>query len=404
MTEIETATEAKTRSPLRIWGMRLVKFVLLPILGLILLAIVTIFVLGGGTRLFRLFDKPTGAFEETAKLPAPDYAKPNAWLAYPGRNGLERSTPPGMTAIDEAEAPVDVFFIHPTTFSNNKEWNGPFDADDKAAPLNPVVLMGQASAFNGCCLIYAPRYRQASVAGLKDNRAADLAYRDVAEAFRYFIAHANKGRPFIIASHSQGTGHAIQLLQNEILKTPLKDRLVAAYLIGGYVPEEFAEIGLPVCDGPRQTGCVISWNASKGWKASRMAVDNDKTYPWQGTMRRIGETPAVCVNPLSWRSNGAAPITANQGSLAFPEAPFPAKAATLTKLETGVTGAVCDKGLLVADIPWGAPLWFRDGLSNLLGSYHLNDYGLFYANIRSNAIERVGKWQADHPPSHSGAK
>lgn len=388
-------TETAVRSPLRIWGRRLLLFVLLPILALILLAAITLYAMVG-PGLFRLFDKPPVPFEQVTPPPAPDYAKAGAWLAWPGRNGLERSTPPGMKPVDEATAPVDVFFIHPTTFANNKVWNGAYDAPVSQSPLEPAVLLDQASTFNGCCRIYAPHYRQASVKGLENRKAADLAYSDVANAFRYYIAHENKGRPFIIASHSQGTGHAIFLLEKEILGTPLQKQMVAAYLIGGYVPEEFASIGLPVCDGPRATGCVISWNASKGWKASRMVIDNDKTYDWQGQTRRIGQTPAICVNPLTWRKDGGAEAK-NPGSLKFPKAPWPDHGGTMGALYPDIAPAECGKKLLIVHVPWSAPTWFADGLSNLFGSYHINDYGIFYASIRQNAVDRTQQWMADHP-------
>ena len=86
--------------------------------------------------------------------------------------------------------------------------NAPWNVSDTDAPLNPAVLLNQASVFNACCRIYAPRYRQASLGGLNNDAALDLAYTDVARAFRHFAAHANHGRPIIIASHSQGTNHA----------------------------------------------------------------------------------------------------------------------------------------------------------------------------------------------------
>ena len=49
-------------------------------------------------------------FDPAHVPPAPDYAQPSAWLAFPGRDGIERSTSPGMAAVDEASAPADVFF------------------------------------------------------------------------------------------------------------------------------------------------------------------------------------------------------------------------------------------------------------------------------------------------------
>ncbi len=46
-------------------------------------------------------------------------------------------------------------------------------------------------------------------------------------------------------------------------------------------------------------------------------------------------------------------------------------------------------------IPPSAP-GFHDRLSAFFGSYHLNDYGLFYASLRQNAIDRTTAWQAAH--------
>jgi len=340
---------------------------------------------------------PPKPFETTTAPTAPDYSRPDAWMAFPGRNGLGRSTPPGMTAIDEASAPADLFFVHPTTYLKNDVWNARYDASNTEAPYNAPVLLGQISAFNGCCRLYAPHYRQASLYSLNHSQAAnDLAYDDLRRAFHYYIAHQNNGRPFIIASHSQGSMHAVKLLQAEILGTPLQDRLVAAYVVGAYAPGNFAEVGLPVCDSARQTGCIVSWNTSQtGRKGARMLVD-DKVYWWRGAQRRGGPS-AICVNPLAWSQTAAAPASANAGSLPFPKAPFPTKASTLPALVPHLTGAVCRQSLLEVDVPKSAPPGFRDKLTLIYGSYHVNDYGLFYAAVRANAVERVASWTAAHP-------
>ncbi|PXA86880.1 hypothetical protein DMC47_33460 [Nostoc sp. 3335mG] len=341
--------------------------------------------------------KPPKPFALTAPPPAPDYAQPAAWLAFPGRNGQERSAPPGMTPVDEAKAPADVFFVHPTTDLDGRIWNAPFDAPDDVAKLNPPVRLGQASAFNGCCRIYAPQYRQASLPGLKEPGAVALAYSDVANAFRYYIAHENKGRPFILASHSQGTALAIELVQREILGTPLQGRMIAAYLVGGYAPQDFAKIGLPTCDAPRQTGCVMSWNTSKaGWTIPRKILLSRPGYWWQGAVREREVSPPICVNPVNWRANGTASAAENIGSLPFPKAPFPAGAALLPPLAPNLTGAACNAPMLEVQIPSDAPPGFSDKLSALLGIYHANDYGIFYGSIRQNAIDRTTAWLAQH--------
>lgn len=297
--------------------------------------------------------------------------------------------------MNEERAPADVFFIHPTTLSDKTVWNAPFDASGETVALEPSVLMGQLSVFNGCCRLYAPHYRQASLPGLEDRQASGLAYSDVARAFRHFIDHESRGRPFIIASHSQGSGHAVELLQREIVGTPLQRRMVAAYLIGGYVPRAFADIGMPVCDNARQTGCVLSYNASKGGRLARMVIEG-KEYWWQGRWRRQGDPAAICVDPLTWRADGSGPSDANRGGLPLPKAPFPKEAARLASLTPNLTGARCRDQMLEVELSASAPPGFSDVLSRLAGSYHLNDYGLFYANLRENAIERVAAWRAAH--------
>lgn len=324
---------------------------------------------------------------------APDYTAPAAWLAFPGRGGLERSASPLTPAVAERFAQADVFFIHPATLKGSAAANAPWDVADADAPLTAPVLLGQASVFNACCRIYAPRYRQASFKGSNDAAAVALAYGDVARAFRHFLAQESKGRPFIIASHGQGTGHALRLLQQEVLNKPLHRRLVAAYLIGGYVPANVGDVGLPVCDAAAQTGCVVSYNASpSGRHGARMRIDGE-TYWWRGALRKEEQAPAACVNPLTWRRDGAAPASANPGSQPFPAAPFPRAARALAAPLPQLTGAECRDGLLRVDIPRDAPAAWRDGLSLLTGSIHLHDYGIFDESLRRNALQRVVAWR-----------
>lgn len=366
-------------------------------IGVLLLLLVALFWWAGGFTIIARSQAPSTPFDAVKPPPAPDYAKANSWLALPGRNGLERSTAPGTVPIKEADAPADVFFIHPTTYKVNGPWNAPFDASDKDAPLNPPVLLGQVSAFNGCCLMYAPRYRQATLGGLKDFKAIELAYGDVARAFRHYLEHRNKGRPFIIASHSQGTAHAIKLLQEEVLGQPLQSRLVAAYLIGGYVPDTFGEVGLPICDNARQTRCVVSYNASQAGRTGAHMITKGKIYWWKGARTTNGQSNALCVNPLNWSQKDAAPASTNGGSLPFPAAPFGTTAKALPALARNLTGAECRDGLLEVDVPWSAPSGFTDLLSWVYGSYHLNEYGLFYDALRRNAVERVSAWKVANP-------
>lgn len=151
--------------------------------------------------------------ENGAALGAPDYSQASAWAAYPGHPSHAQDVPAGVSGGVDQD--VAVFFIHPTTHLSPVVGNAPFDAAGEAgARVDDAVLRFQASVFNDCCRIFAPRYRQASLRAITSNTAdgyaaADLAYSDVARAFNEFLT-VNPNRPFILASHSQGSIHALR--------------------------------------------------------------------------------------------------------------------------------------------------------------------------------------------------
>jgi pimeloyl-ACP methyl ester carboxylesterase len=287
---------------------------------------------------------------------------------------------------------ADVFFIHPTTYLSSVMGNAAFDvAGETTARVDDVVLRFQASVFNGCCRIFAPRYRQASLHAVTTDSAEayaidDLAYGDVARAFAAFLQQTGD-RPFIIASHSQGSIHAMRLLQERIIGTPLQKRLVAAYVIGVALPTQIEQRGLPVCQSAAQTGCVITWNSVRSGHDDRRRKQ-DAVIWWEGRYQPIAGRPLVCVNPLNWQRNTAAGADMNLGGVynAGRDASIPAPV-------VGLTGAACEDGLLGVDIPREQRRRFGDMLT-LIGVYHDFDYGLFYMNLRNNAVERVRAFQS----------
>ena len=190
---------------------------------------------------------PDDHFDAAKAPPAPDYAKQSSWGALPGMKDASDVAPAGSTMIDPARAPADVFFINPTSYFSGRHWNADAADADTNAKTDKGSLRNQASVFNGCCAVYAPRYRQMTFGGFiapsKDSAAAmDLAYSDVKRAFEYYLAHDNHGRPFIIASHSQGSRHAKILVQEMIDGTPLMKQFVAAYIVGNWLDRELVPI------------------------------------------------------------------------------------------------------------------------------------------------------------------
>jgi Protein of unknown function (DUF3089) len=328
------------------------------------------------------------SFDETPPPPAPDYSHPASWAATGALPGPAAATPAG--ASDTFDEPLaDVFYIHPTTYRTQEHWNQDIADAETNAWTDASVVARQASVFNDCCRVFAPRYRQASFLATKDRlmqsdggKAYALAYDDVERAFDYYLEHFNEGRPFIIAGHSQGGLHTYKLLKERLNGNPAAGRMVAAYAIGldlsiGEFERSLSDFD--PCETASQTGCVLSWNAVTE------ETDLDMLGQFAGGRYALsyktdeGRLP-LCINPLTFEaSQPSATAASSQGAVPGPPAEGPVLA-----LETGRVAATCDRGFLVTEPD---PLLQLAALPG--GSLHYHDYGLFYENIRTNAAERV---------------
>ncbi|MDI1433359.1 DUF3089 domain-containing protein [Polyangium sorediatum] len=329
-----------------------------------------------------------GPFDPSAAPPAPNYAEPSAWAALPTREDDADVSLPELPPLSPGAAKADVFFVHPTT-SMAKRWNTPIDDPAVVQATARGATLIQASAFNACCAVYAPRYRQASGKAFvhpspDGDRAVDLAYTDVAAAFDAFLERRGEGRPFLLASHSQGTVLAARLLREKIWGKPAGKHLVAAYLVGG--PIHPATIGedIPICASEDQWGCVVGWNA-RGPRYERNEYEF-KDAPATGAR--------ICVNPLTWKNDGAAaPASQNQGALFFDtESPAVLPAFADAACQPDGNLWITQMGSLPARGPASGILLWTMGPDN----YHPIEYQLFYVNLRKNAVRRVEAFQAAH--------
>jgi len=326
--------------------------------------------------------------------PAPDYGSAKAWAALPDKQDNADLAPPN-TKYPEAQktAAADVFFIHPTTLATAPDnENIPFD--DPAAVHDLDDILGFcASVFNAAAKVYAPRYRQVNFKVFFADKtqariqALNLAYGDVERAFLHYIKVYNQGRPFILAGHSQGTMHGARLLQEKIIGTPLMDRLVAAYLIGGPTPAEIP--GIQPSRSAADTGVLIGWNTYT--KEGDPAIFLNGLEGWfNGSYAKMGGRPLIQVNPLSWELNGpAVPAARNPGSLPAMEGTTETPA-----LIPAVCGADASGKVLIINKPevpgFAMPeTEDRPALNTKYGDYHNYDYQLFYESMRKNALDRV---------------
>lgn len=375
---------------------------LLVIVLLLVGAAAAIYFTGNTRTLIVYFSKPSHGWDLSRKAPAPDYAQADAWVARPGKESFATFVPEGV-ANDAGERGVDVFFVHPTGYLNGGDWNSPLDANSRTEENTKWMMANQASAFNSCCNVYAPRYREASIfryiSAPPDiaQKAMDFAYADVVRAFQHFIANDSHGRPFIIASHSQGTSHALRLIQEHVDGTDLAQRMVAAYLIGSQVTN--AEVDalktVKVCNSESQTGCIVHWAA---WGEG-------------GAPPVEGLDKLVCVNPLTWtRDGGRAEASLHKGGVPI-SGQFSvqvwgndaAQGVTFSPLKAPVKGwtwAECRRGLLTVADQKGGPF---DGLDLGGKNYHGLDYPLFHMDIRENAKVRVAAYLEGARTASGGA-
>ncbi len=357
--------------------------------GLAGLVIMGGLVFGFRRTLFAYAITPDFAFADSQAPAPPNYDLLDHWVALPDRADSADSVPADSGLVDaQSGAEVDVFFVHPTTYYSGKGWNAAITDAKVNHRTQQGAVRHQASAFNGCCRIYAPRYRQATLAAFFDEDgngvpALDLAYADIVAAFDHYITHYNQGRPFILAGHSQGARHGIRLLAEKIEGTPIAARLVTAYLVGYQIKLTSANRPfkhLQMCQTAMDTGCVVNWNTFlEGGDTSKFRSP-DALSPGLPEVQRNATGARVCTNPLDWSSQGKVAATAHLGGLPF----IRAENAPLGPLRKNLISARCGNGYLYISDP-------GEGFQKLVfpgGNYHNYDYNLFYMNIRENAIAR----------------
>lgn len=336
-------------------------------------------------QLLRFTYEPKISFADSPQGKAPDYSNTANWAAHPAKPGTSLDAPEGFAATDAPA--VNVFFVTPTTYMNKAQWNAPLN-DATTNALTDRMIRHQATAFNGVGTIWAPIYRQATLGAFFTEspdkvQAFVLAYTDVASAFDAFLEAAGD-KPFIIASHSQGSLHALALLQHKLATHPARQQLVAAYLAGWpiSIKADLEPFGYAPCDTPAATGCVASWQSFGEPADPSGVIAAYGAAPGPTGVARAG-TPMVCTNPLNWQSGTArVEADANLGALTFVETGQP-----MAALQKNLTGAACDDtGILHLTLNPQGP--FAQQL--MPGeNYHVYDYALFWANIRANAQARV---------------
>jgi hypothetical protein len=373
---------------------------------LYLVAFCIVLVIGGGivlalfaNQLTRLALVPSAAFAPVEPMDANAWEDPALWYSRPGLGVSDPARWQPAYAGDrglvptpaEPNLPFAVFFVHPTSYLSRSQWNAPLagGGDPEAERIARIYLRGMASPFNAASEIWAPRYRQATMGAFltdapEGRQAIDAAYADVREAFRFFLSSVAPGTPIVLAGHSQGALHIKRLIAEEIRGSPVAGRVVAAYLIGWPVStlHDLPVMGLPACAAPEQTGCVISWSSFAEPADPSLVLDAYAVTPALDG-QAPGRDPMLCTNPLTGTPGGAAPASANLGTL------VPEGSMDKGTLRPGLVSARCDaRGLLLIGPPPEMGSYVLPG-----NNYHVYDLPLFWANTKADVMRRAEAWK-----------
>lgn len=291
-----------------------------------------------------------------------DYSNADNWLARP----------------EDPDKTVDLIYFYPTVFSPADPGVSVISDIDDAAMRKMAALAfdKQATAFAGCCNMYAPFYRQLdasySLTLSEEDHGQLFGYmvsQDATAAMDYYFEYENNGRPFILAGHSQGSETVLYLLTGYFKTHPeYYSRMIAAYVIGYSVTDSVlnANPHLKFAEDEADIGVIISWNTE--------GPENI------GRHNAVVLEGARSINPVNWKTDSTyASAEENRGSRINGEILY------------GIADAQIDpeRGTVITHADQAYAVTMPAALLFGPASFHLNDYDLYYVNIAENAQKRI---------------
>lgn len=288
---------------------------------------------------------------------------------YAGENGW---------AILEAdkERAADVFLIGPTV-ETGLSGKSQMSLENEYAKTEFLKSLNmERGIYEDTARIFAPYYRQAAfpVYALPPEQAEpyfQLAFRDVKDAFLFYMEKYNDGRPLILAGYSQGADMALRLMEELFWDEQYQNLLVAAYCPGWRVTDADLEKypWLHMAQNESDTGVIISFNSEDA------GVNTTLIVPAGMKTRSI--------NPVNWKTDGTwADSSENLGAC------FVDGNGTLVREVPNLTGAYLDseRGTLkTTDIK-------KEDYSSFpfpAGVYHAYEMQFYYRNLQKNVAVRT---------------
>lgn len=337
------------------------------------------------------------------------------WLCKPGipddpcTQSLETTvvTPEGAISISTPKPATSTgfacFYVYGTVSAESS-----VNANLAIQSAEVDSAIAQGSPFSPVCQVYAPVYRQVTLADLAAHPDLNFgpaetvtAYNSIKAGFEDFLNHELDGRPFVVIGDSQGAAMLNLLLERLVDDVPaLRSRLVTAIILGGNVEVPAGRLvggtfrHIPACSRPGETGCVIAYSSFP----STPPADSLFGRPGQGVSLQSDQTAkagllVVCVNPAAV-SGGTAPLDSafpTRGKLATPWVALPGLYTATCEQADGASWLNVTK---TAGSTVKGPALTESGGADF--GYHVWDMFLAQDNLVSDVAAAEITWTRDH--------
>lgn len=288
------------------------------------------------------------------------------------------------------DRPVDVFLICPTV-DIESETNS-LEINDKLRESFAYALDLEKGIYEETGRLFSPYYRQMSINAYRlpeeeFGQAESIAYRDISDAFRWYLDNENDGRGLILAGFSQGSEMCLKLLE-EYFGTEsaeveaLRGQLITVYAIGWRVTEEMTEQYPQIvpASGEDDIGTVVAFDCEDGTLTGTIVIPEG--------------VRTMSINPLNWKTGDTpADKILNKGAVMGTGAePVPG----LCGAYIGRRGELVVTDIEKEDYPPGLDIFPE-------GAYHIYDYLFFFTNLKENLAVRAQAWMEAQDAGQSGA-
>jgi hypothetical protein len=339
------------------------------------------------------------------------------WLCQPGQAGDPCTYSPASTTVTSdgstsvtpssaaaASSKFDCFYAYGTVSKQNRE-----NSNLKVQKAEIDTAVAEASRFSQVCRVWAPMYRQRTVASLAkglggDPTADEVAYQSFLSGWKDYLAHDNDGRPIVFIGHSQGAAMLIRLLRSQFdSNAKLRKLLVSAIILGGNVQVPTGKtVGgsfthIPTCASPQATGCVIAYSTFGAMPPSTSNFGR----PGQGVSLQSDQTASAgqqvaCVNPVTF-SSASGPLLPY-----FPSVTSPVPGVNVGTPWVDFPGLYTARCLSRGGATWlqvtptAVPADPRPLVAATLGpdwGYHLDDVNLALGNLVSDVAQEEAAYK-----------